>query len=304
MHLTQSAMSVLIQQLEEALGVTLFMRTTRSLRPTQAAHETYEQAQRILADVDYLMSSAQGLAEKRRGIVHFAVATSVASTVLPGVIAAFEMRYPDVHLVVHDMGPEQLLAPVLDHSVEFSIGTPEARNNALTFTPLVRDRLAVICTPAHPFAGRDEIPWRDLPQARIITVRRGNGIRAVIDRAVQDAGIDFQPAWEVSYLASALALTAQGLGVSVLPAHLIDAGEDPRLVTRPLVEPEVTRDLYLVTSRDHVLTPGASALIEIFREKLGGNANPDATHSATDTRKNAALRRRDDEAKRRPRSRS
>src|SRR5690606_16761154 len=108
MHLTQSAMSVLIQQLEEALGVTLFMRTTRSLRATQAAHETYEQAQRILADVDYLMSSAQGLAEKRRGIVHFAVATSVASTVLPGVIAAFEMRYPDVHLVVHDMGPEQL----------------------------------------------------------------------------------------------------------------------------------------------------------------------------------------------------
>src|SRR5690606_32439701 len=136
-------------------------------------------------------------------------------------------------------------------------------------------------TPEHPLAAHATISWRDLIQARIITVRRGNGIRGLIDRAVQDADIEFEPTWEVSYLASALALTAHGLGVSVLPARLIEAGADARLVTRRLVEPSVSRDIFLVTSKDHIMTPGADALIDIFREKLGVLTDGEARDAAS-----------------------
>jgi len=268
MHLTQSAMSVLLQQLEEVLGVRLFDRTSRALRPTAAGHEAYETAQAVLQGVEQLLNDARGLAEKRRGVVHVGVATAVAATVLPGVIATFEQRHPQVRLVIHDVGPEHLIGPVLEQQVEFSIGTPQGRAAGLAFTPLLRDQLSVICTPDAPLAALQAVPWRALGRTPVITVRRGNGIRTLIDNAMLQAGIAFEPRWEVSYLSTALALTARGLGVSVLPAHLVRASGAGGLVTRPLVEPSVPRDLYLITAKDRSLSPAASELVAVFAEAL------------------------------------
>src|SRR5690606_33666536 len=158
----------------------------------------------------------------------------------------------------------------LDRTVEFSVGTPDARNTALRFEPLLRDVLGVICRVDHPLAELEQIPWKALAGVPVVTVRRGNGIRALIDNAMQDAGIPFEPAWEVSYFSTALALASHGLGVSVLPPHLVTLTGNPQLVTRPLIEPQVEHDLYLITSRDHGLSPAAAALVEVFREALGG----------------------------------
>ncbi len=269
MHLTQSAMSVLLQQLEDVLGVRLFDRTSRALRPTAAAHEVYASAQHILGEVGQLVAGTRGLAEKRRGILHFAVATSVAATLLPDVLLEFRARYPRVRPVVHDIGPDRLLAPVLDRAVEFSVGTPDTRNSALQFEPLLRDTLGVVCRIDHPFAGLSEISWRQLAGEPIITVRHGNAIRALVDNAMREAEVSFEPALEVSYFSTALALTSRGLGVSVLPGHLVTFTGNPSLVTRPLVDPSVERNLYLITSREHSLSPAAVAMIELFRERLG-----------------------------------
>ncbi|MBV7485824.1 LysR family transcriptional regulator [Bordetella sp. BOR01] len=268
MHVTQSAASVLLQQLEEALGVRLFDRTSRTLRPTDAAHEAYAMAQRVLRDVDQLVGNARGLADRRRGLLHFAVTTSVAATLMPVVIEQFQQRYPDIRLVMHDMSPDRLIAPVLEQDVEFSIGTPDARAPGITLTPLLRDQLGVVCRDDSPLAIRKRLRWRDLREFPLITVRHGNGIRTLIDSAMSQTGIDFHPAWEVSFLSTALALTARGLGVSVLPGYLVSGFQYPNLLTRPLHEPAVERSLYLVTRKAHALSPAATALIGIFNEML------------------------------------
>jgi len=268
MHLTQSAMSVLLQQLEEVLGLRLFDRTSRSLRPTAAAHEVYETAQRILGEVGQLVAGARGLAEKRRGVLHFGVATSVAATILPEVLLKFKTRYPGIRPVVHDMGPDRLLAPVLERTVEFSIGTPDTRNSALHFEPLLQDSLGVICRTDHPLAAQKEISWKQLAGEDLITVRRDNAIRVLVDTAMQEAGTAFEPAWEVSYFSTALALTARGLGISVLPGHLVTFTGNPVLITRPLIDPQVERNLYLITSREHGLSPAAEAMVDMLRKTL------------------------------------
>src|ERR1700761_9720276 len=72
MFITQSAASVLIKQLEDGLGIKLFDRTSRTLRPTAAAHEILPTAERMLRDLDALKAGAPGGAQTRRGPPRFA----------------------------------------------------------------------------------------------------------------------------------------------------------------------------------------------------------------------------------------
>src|SRR5262245_1497218 len=95
MNLTQSAVSVLIRQLETGLGTRLLDRTTRSLRPTAAGLEALPRAQRLLRDRDVLVSSVRGLVDIARGRISFAVTAAVASALMPSALAEFKRRYPE-----------------------------------------------------------------------------------------------------------------------------------------------------------------------------------------------------------------
>src|SRR6516225_3045158 len=72
MFITQPAVSVLIRQMEEALGLRLFDRTSRSLRPTAAAHEILPTVERMLRDLEALKAGARGVNERSRGRLSFA----------------------------------------------------------------------------------------------------------------------------------------------------------------------------------------------------------------------------------------
>ncbi|GAA5233346.1 LysR family transcriptional regulator [Verticiella sediminum] len=291
MHLTQSAMSVLVQQLEEALGMRLFDRTSRALRPTEAAHETYRGALRVLGDVDVLLSEARDLALGRRGVVHVGVATAVAATVLPDVMVRFAARHPGVRIEIHDHGPGELLEPVLAQRVAFCVGTPAGHNDMLVFEPLLRDRLSAICGPGHPLALAPTVRCADLAGHPVVTVRRGNGIRELVDGAMRSAGVALAPAWEVSYLATALAICARGLAVAVLPASLLHAHAPGGLVSRPLADADVARELYLITRKDSDLSAAARTLAGTFRDVLNEIAAPTAEAGRTRDVHAAALGR-------------
>lgn len=265
MHLTQSALSLLLQQLEENLGISLFERTSRSLRPTAIAHETFDMASNILESVDSLVNITRGIVEKKHGVLHFGVATAVAATILPEAISLFEDQYPDIKLVIHDAGPEHIISPIQDRKVEFSIGTTSSGASDVVFETLLTDHLSAIYLKDGAISQKKITDWHSLSDLPIISVRSGNEIRTLIDTAMIKAGIEFKPKWEVSYLSTALALTLKGLGVAVLPAYLIESFHYKNLVIKSIQDPLVERNVYLIRPKGVALTPAAQALIDILK---------------------------------------
>ncbi|MCP3374781.1 LysR family transcriptional regulator, partial [Bradyrhizobium cajani] len=81
--ITQSAVSLLIQQLEIQLGVKLFDRSTRSVQPTLAADEAFHDAERMLSDAQGLSRRMRDLAQARAGRVAFLASAGAASALLP-----------------------------------------------------------------------------------------------------------------------------------------------------------------------------------------------------------------------------
>jgi DNA-binding transcriptional LysR family regulator len=107
--ITQSAASLLIQQLEAQLGVKLFDRSTRSVQPTLAADEAVHAAERMLGDALGLSRRMRDLAQARAGRVAFLASAGTASALLPSVLAKFRAGYPDIEIDMRDVAADDLV---------------------------------------------------------------------------------------------------------------------------------------------------------------------------------------------------
>ena len=268
LFVTQSAVSVLIRQIEEGLGARLFDRTTRALQPTQAAHEAIVVAERILRDVDSLGAGLRDLTGLRRGRVCIAVTPTLAEILLPRVIRAFTALHPEIHVVIDDCAPEQFVSRVIGEHVDFGIGTPERAGADVETQTLLRDHLSVVCQRKHPLAARRTVRWTDLAGHPVITVRPGYGIRPLIDGTAAQAGVMLNVVNEVSFLSTALWMTGAGLGASIMPSAFAAWSNDTSLVVKTLTSPKVSRDIFVVTKRGRSLSPACEGFLDVMRAEF------------------------------------
>jgi len=269
---TQSAVSVLIRQVEETLNTRLFDRTTRSLVPTSAAEEAFGIAERILEDVATLGSNFRDLSEGSRGRVRLCATPGTALTILPGTARRFSRRYANIELVLDDCAPNQFLPLIASERVELGIGVPPPTGADFDSRPIFEDRMLLVCAADHPFAGRDRVRWADLEHVPLIAFRNGYGVRQLLDATVAKAGFEPRIAHEVGFLDTAAWMAASGLGVTILPAALARLRAHMGVVARPLVEPEVTRTMALVTKKGRSLSPPCRLFLDMLLEDVAATA--------------------------------
>ncbi|MGJ3702948.1 MULTISPECIES: LysR family transcriptional regulator [Variovorax] len=268
LFVTQSAVSMLIRQLEEGLGTRLFDRTTRSLKPTAAAEEMLATVERVLRDVDSLSADFRELATLERGRVTLAITPTLAAMLLPDALRIFSQQHPKVRVLVNDCAPDQFISRILGEHVDFGIGTPERPGAEVETERLMRDHLALVCRSDHPLAKARVVRWTDLGRHPVITVRPGYGVRPLIDGTAAEAGVALDVVNEVSFLSTALWMTACGMGASIMPSAFARAAGDPSLVIKMLSAPRVSRDVSVVTKRGHSLSAAARSFIDVLKQSL------------------------------------
>ena len=268
LHVTQSAVSVMLREMEQGLGCRLFDRTTRALQPTQAAIEAVAVAERILRDVDQLGSGLRDLTALRSGRVCVAITPTLAELVMPAAVERFAAEHPQVRVQVDDCAPDQFVARVLGGHADFGVGAPERAAADVDTEVLVADHLALVCRADHPLAGLRTVRWKQLRGHGLITVRPGYGIRPMVDGAAAQAGIQLDVVNEVTFLSTALWMTASGLGPSVMPSGYAREPAARGLVVRKLHEPVVSRNVSIVTKRGRSLSPAAQAFAGCLRDAM------------------------------------
>ncbi|WP_445288150.1 LysR family transcriptional regulator [Variovorax atrisoli] len=268
LFVTQSAVSMLIRQLEEGLDTRLFDRTTRSLKATTAAEQMMVTVERILRDVDSLSNDFRELAALERGRVTLAITPTLAAFLLPDAMRAFNEQHPGVRVLVNDCAPDQFVSRIIGEHVDFGIGTPERPGAEVEVQRLMRDHLALVCREDHPLAKARVVRWSDLAGHPLITVRPGYGVRPLIDGTAAEAGVALDVVNEVSFLSTAIWMTAAGMGASIMPSAFARAEADPSLVIKVLSSPRVARDISIVTKRGHSLSAAARAFVEALKRSL------------------------------------
>jgi LysR family transcriptional regulator, regulator for metE and metH len=163
LHVTPSALSQQLRDLEERLGGALFRRQWRRLIPTSAGRRLTDSAHAVLRELERAESEVRGLLGGASGTIRVATVCHQSYRWLPEVLRAFGERWPDVEVTVVTEAaalPQEWLAQrQLDVALVADVVRPDPR---VRLTPLFRDELVALVGRAHPWYGRKSVPVRAL----------------------------------------------------------------------------------------------------------------------------------------------
>ena len=267
LHVSQPALTVTVRELERDLGVRLLDRTTRKVQLTQEGAGFLPTAERLLNDVRAAVEDVRELAERRRGQVRLVSLPSVATDILPPILADFGEQYPGITVHLHDANASGVQTRVKNRDVDFGIASAWQDDDELTFAPLMADTFHLVCRSDHPMAESSEpVRWSDLADWVFLGLAPDTGIRPLLE-TVPDLPLNMQrPRYEVSNIATLDGLLSAGMGITVLPRLAVPAGNRASYVVRPVVEPELSRQICLIRPRNRSLSPAADTLAAMIRE--------------------------------------
>ena len=268
LNLSQPALTRRIQRLEASLGVSLFDRTTRSLKLTLAAKRLRGRAQAMVDDAAEAMLAIQDetarFEHERNAIVSVALIPSATQTMMTRAIQTFRQRGHSARLRLLDRSANHVAEAVADGEADFGISSIPALEPNIGFEAIMDDRFVLAIRRDHPLSTSETVRWRSLQGLPLIVPMKGTGNRMVIDEALAKARQDLDWTFEVERSTTALCLVEAGIGLAVLPKTAIAARPDAPVVARPLSAPSVSRTIGIVRRTGQQLSKPAEAFIDIL----------------------------------------
>lgn len=269
-HLTQSAVSGLIKELESSLGIVLFDRTTRQLSLSVVGHHLLPQARRILNEMQLFENEASSLTSLAQGQVRLAVSQFAASS-MPAVIARFAKAYPDISVSLLDCSAENVLEHIQNIEVDLGVGTERGftePDDDISADLLYQLPFCVVMPDNHALAQKTEVIWQDLVDTPLITLQ-GPFIEQVTAELDEEIASHIQQArYKVNFMSTALEMTRQGFGITLcLPymPEVIDWVSANGLQMRPLAQPVKMRRFFIYQRSSRALSPASIAFKQFLR---------------------------------------
>jgi DNA-binding transcriptional LysR family regulator len=302
MHVTQSALSGLIKELEQTLTVRVVDRSTRRIALTDVGRELFPLFSQMIDDLDRALANIADHAQLKKGIVRVAAPQLMACTLLPGVIAAWQQRYPEVRISLADCQVESVTARVLSGESDLGIGPERDDAAQLETRALMTMPFEAVLPPAHPLLARAakreagqapdcSIGWDELAAWPVIALRGQFTERLLADmhaNAHADAQpgareVTLKPAHEVSTMTTALAMVAAGIGVTICMPYAAPLVRQHGLHTLPLADPVLTRRFFVYTREQRSLSPAAEAFIDFLLSYVAEHGTHAAAGSVADS---------------------
>ena len=216
------------------------------------------------------MLAIRGVAASRMGEVTIGCEPSTIYYFLSHVIGRYRDRYPKVRVKVHDAGANQVLGAVASGEVDFGLNFIGAQESDIEFEPLLEDRFVAACRRDHPLARKRHVSWVDLARFDTIGVSKVSGNRLLLDQALAQVAGRPQSIYEVQHVTTQIGMVEAGLGVAAVPSLAMPAADHPLLVSVPLDEPVVTRQVGLIRRRGRSLSPSTQQLYDFLIEMKPG----------------------------------
>jgi len=264
LHLSQPALSRRIEKLEDALGVRLFDRTTRSVEMTAVGREFSRKARELLNGLEESLLGIRDVATRVTGEVTVACVPSAVRYFLPAVLRKYHETWPRIVVRLIDEGANEVLNLIVRNEADFGLNYIGTQEPDVEFEPVLKEPFVVACPPDHPLARKRKVTWAELGQYDYMTVGKASGNRMLLDLALTD--VPDRPQWycEVRHVSTLVSLVEAGLGVAAVPRLAMPPGKHPTLTSVPLVEPTVSRTVGLIRRRGRSLSPAAQQLYDML----------------------------------------
>jgi DNA-binding transcriptional LysR family regulator len=272
LHIAQPSISEAVSDLEDELGLKLFSRAHRNARVTPEGEIFYEDAVRILQQVETAILTAKRAAEGKVGRLSIGFIGSATLSFLPDLIRRYKLEYPNVKLALHDLYPAELDKACdrgeIDIAITRTLSLERSKNRQSRV--LLRDPLVAVVPRSRKLKLKSKkIRLADLAKERFILFHRQGapGVFDTIVGACRSQGFSPQVENEPNSMQTILSLVEADEGVAIVPASISNLRSNGVQFVR--LVPDLHLDLIVAWSRGET-----SVILRTFLDFL--NANTDA----------------------------
>ena len=251
LRIAQPALSRQIRMLEEELGLRLFTRHGRGMVLTEPGSAVLKHALRVMAELDEIRASAADGPAVLRGHVSIGLPPTVADILSVPLADAFRATHPQATLRLVSAYTGYLLDWMLRGEIDLAILYDTRSTRAIRSKPLLQETLFLIGPAGAGFSPERPVAFTDLHGQRMLLPSHGHGLRNIVERSAQNAGIVLDVAVEADSYATLKDLVRHGHGWTILPLAPIHADIAAGTLTgAPLTGPAVQRQLGLCSPTD------------------------------------------------------
>lgn len=259
-HVAQPSLTRAIKQLEDELGGRLFHREHSGTQLTELGRAMKPYLLEVARQSAQAKDAAVAYASLKRTPLKLGIMCTIGPGNLVGLISGIDDDHPDIELQIADSDAATLYKRLIDGEIEAAIGCfPEAADERLHLMPLFREQFMIALAKRHPLASRNAIRAADLDGERYLN--RANCEYVNVARDIfAGAGTKVRRVYRSERDDWILAMVEAGLGFGFIPQYCIP--DRPDLVVRPLIEPEIWREISLVTVRGRPHSPALGVLVQ------------------------------------------
>lgn len=263
LHRVQSNVTTRVRQLEEDLGVALFIREGRKLHLSPTGKVLLGYADRLL---DLAQEARDALHDgEPRGPLKLGAMESAAAVRLPAPLAEFHRRYPQVQLDLRSGRIWELTADVLSGSLDAALVAEPVSDEAFEKTMIYDEELVMIAGTGHP-------PIRspgDVASQTVLAFEHGCPYRLRMQQWFARAGAVPARIIEMTSWHAILGCAAARMGIAVMPRMLLSTFPDAKYLSTHPLPAEINHAPTMLVWRKGAHSPKIEALLEVLREDAG-----------------------------------
>lgn len=260
-HLTVSAASKRLAELERITDCTLFVRLPRGLQLTPAGRGLAEHARHILESAQRMAHDASDFSNGVRGHVRLFANTSAVIQFLPKDLNTFLSANPHVRIGMEEALSEMTIQAVEDGRADIGIFADNVPAPNLDLRPYRRDRLVMLVPRDHPLAQRSSVRFTETLDYDYVALNQGSSLLKRISDAAHSAGKGLKVRIQVSSFDGICRMIDAGLGIGILPLGSVQpALLESTLTAIPLQDPWAARTLFVGVASGARLSPEAANL--------------------------------------------
>lgn len=271
---TQPALSLAIQKLEDELGVKLFERSRTEVTLTPIGARIVEQAQRVLEEAARVPEIAKQGRDQLAGALKLGVIFTVAPYLLPELIPVLHRKAPHMPLEVEENLTANLDVLLRNGRIDVAILALPFAVPGINILPLYDEPFTVVVPKEHAWAKRSVIRAEELASEKVLMLASGHCFSNQVLEACPELHQEGREVRQGNSLETIRNMVASGMGITVLPASAeAPRYRSPLLKVIPFKSPAPTRRIALAWRRSF----GREKAIEVLAEAIRATRIPGAT---------------------------
>jgi len=264
LHVAQSAVSRQIRQLEDELGVRLFVPKGRNLQLTPVGKMFLTRVEELLTDLDRVVAEIREFLDPEVGEIGLGFPSSLGIHLVPSVVADFRKNHPNVKFRLKQGTFTSLIRDVVKGDIDLAFISPFPESNEHVAGKVVlTEELYAVLPHNHMLADYHSIRLEQLKNDPFVVFNENFSLRAIVLEACRKAGFSPQISFEGEETDTIRGLVAAGMGVSLLPEMAL-AETSPLMPAKVKIsEPHVTRTIGIIR-KSGIKLPVAAAMFYQF----------------------------------------